>query len=78
MGDERKIGDQYLEAYGEIPTEYMANDYLAGKKLAGHRRPFSPGDPAEIEWFKQRRGDLEIAYGKERVEKFFKNELHIA
>jgi hypothetical protein len=75
--EHRKIGDQYLEAYGEIPDELIKDPYLAGKKLGGHRRQFSPGDPAELDWFRSKRSVLEQAYGKEKVDKFFKNELNI-
>lgn len=66
-------GNDYMHTYAEIPLQLIKDQYLASKKLGGHRRLFSPGSPEEIGWFNEHRSELEQAYGSELVNKFFEN-----
>lgn len=74
----KDFGCAYLESYAEIPPELIEDDYLAAKKLAGHRRLFEPGSyEEEACWFMENKDALIIAYGEKRVWNFFKTTLKI-
>lgn len=71
------FGDDYMDSYAEIPDTLIEDSYLAAKKLGGHRRLFSPGDPNEVKWFLTHRDALERAYGEDMVKGFFLNNFGI-
>lgn len=63
-----RISDGYLESYAEIPGKYIEDDYIAAKKLGGHRRLFDPGDiETELDWLEENKNNLIKAYGQERL-----------
>lgn len=72
-----RFGRAYLNSYAEIPPKLIEDEYVADKKLGGHRRLFQPGSQEEVSWFVTNKSALITAYGKERVERFFKTTLKV-